>query len=54
MKHIHKHGKYLDTGTSDDIAELGSMAVKGIVTVGAIGVTGAVVGGLIGSLPKVP
>jgi len=34
---------------SDDIADLGRTAIKGVVTVGAVGITAGLMGGILGS-----
>ena len=36
----------------DEIAGLGKLAVKGIVTVGTVGITANLMGGVLGSMPK--
>jgi hypothetical protein len=37
---------------NDDIAELGHEAIRGVVTVGAVGITAGLVGATLGSFPK--
>ncbi len=36
----------------DDITDLGKMAVRGVVTVGVVGATAGLMGGILGSFPK--
>jgi hypothetical protein len=37
---------------SDEITELGHEAIRGVVTVGVVGATASLVGGVLGSFPK--
>jgi hypothetical protein len=46
-RHVEQHG---DTG--DDVAELGRTAIKGVVTVGAVGITATMMGGILGGMQK--
>lgn len=38
--------------THDDMKELGQAAIKGVVTVGSVAIAANVMGGLLGSMPK--
>ena len=46
-QHVERHE---DTG--DDVAELGKLAIKGVVTVGVVGATASLMGGIIGGMQK--
>lgn len=47
----HEHGSTRQSRRdSDDIADLGRTAIKGVVTVGAVGITAGLMGGILGSL----
>lgn len=37
---------------SDEMAELGHAAIRGVVTVGVVGATASLMGGVLGSFPK--
>ena len=53
MKRAHQHVHKLVYGGHDDrdeITELGHEAVKGVVTVGTVGITAGLMGGILGSL----
>ena len=52
-KHRHAPAHRAHRDDSDDITDLGKMAVKGIVTVGAVGITANLVAGALGSFPPV-
>ena len=46
-----RHADYhQDTG--DDVAELGKAAIKGVVTVGTVGIAATMMGGIIGGMQK--
>jgi len=47
QRHVEQHR---DTG--DDVAELGKAAIKGVVAVGAVGITATMMGGIIGGMQK--
>jgi hypothetical protein len=51
----HKHVRKLVSGDghgSDEIAELGREAIKGVTTVGTVAIAGSVMGGIVGSMQK--
>ena len=47
QRHVEHHE---DTG--DDVAELGKAAIKGVVTVGTVGIAATMMGGIIGGMQK--
>jgi hypothetical protein len=52
MKHAHAQVKKMAGMEDDDVAELGKMAIKGIVTVGTVGITAGLMGEIAGSFQK--
>jgi len=53
-EHRHRRRQHVEhhADTGDDMAELGKMAIKGVVVVGTTGIAASMMGGVLGSLPK--
>ena len=49
----HEKVRHLAYGKGGDVEELGHEAIRGVVTVGTVGITAGLMGGMIGGLPPI-
>jgi hypothetical protein len=47
-KNLHDHNRQ----THRELEQIASIATQGVITVGEVGMTSALMGGMLGSLPK--
>jgi hypothetical protein len=52
LSHMRKRAEPRQSRDSDDITELGHEAIRGVTTVGVVGITAGLMGGILGGFGK--